>query len=346
MIVDEIYKEDIEKIVELQYPWEKLDDHSILVTGATGLIGSLLVDVLIALRKKGHNFKLYALARNKKTLTKLFSYYNDDNFILLTKDINEDKLDIDCDIIIDCASNSNPYLYHNDPIGTIMTNVLGLNNLLDLYVRNKSKKFIFLSSVEIYGESRGDTDGFDEKYIGYIDCNTCRAGYNESKRVGEALCQAYLSKHDVNFNTVRLSRCYGPSIKLDDSKALSQFLFNGIKNGKIILKSNGNQLFSYCYSADAVSSIFFILFFGKKGEVYNVKSNQSDIKLKDLVKMISTITNSDIVVDQNIKENNSYSTSTFAVLNIDKISSLGWVPSYDLEDGIKRTIISLKKITE
>lgn len=123
--------------------------------------------------------------------------------------------------MIHTASNTHPLQYSGDPIGTITSNVIGTKNLLDYAASHQTERFCFLSSVEVYGENRGDADRFDENYLGYIDCNTLRAGYPESKRVGEALCNAYAQAHQIDFVIPRLSRVYGSTMLMADSKAIA-----------------------------------------------------------------------------------------------------------------------------
>lgn len=153
------------------------------------------------------------------------------------------------------ASNTHPFLYSGKPIETILTNVAGTNNLLEFAVKHRCKRFLFLSSVEVYGENRGDCEKFKEDYCGYINSNTMRAGYPESKRTGETLCQAYIKEYGLDSVILRLARCYGPGILQNDSKALSQFIHRAKEKRDIILKSEGKQEFSYVYQADVVDAM-------------------------------------------------------------------------------------------
>lgn len=150
-----------------------------------------------------------------------------DNLKFIYCDINNSVADLElpaADYIIHAASNTHPVAYAGDPVGTIAANVIGTDNLLKWASAVKCKRFVFLSSVEVYGENRGDTDKFAEDYMGYIDCNTLRAGYPESKRTGEALCQAYRKQDGMDIVIPRLSRAYGPTMLASDTKAISQFI--------------------------------------------------------------------------------------------------------------------------
>ena len=190
-----LYLEDVDYVVNLNLPWEKLNNRSIMISGATGLIGSMLVDVIMRKNNVGLNCTVYALGRSEERMRKRFNYcFENPLFRFIKYDANR-KLcleeDVTVDYILHLASNTHPMQYSTDPIGTITTNIIGVQNLLEFAVEHRTTRFAFASSNEIYGENRGDVEKFDEKYCGYIDCNTMRAGYPESKRCGEALCQAY-----------------------------------------------------------------------------------------------------------------------------------------------------------
>ena len=189
--VDE-YIEDIKRVEGLSLHWNLLKDKSFVITGATGLIGSFLVDVLLEKNRTDDlNCTVYALVRNESKAKERFSRYSGDPHLVFVKyDVREQLGDgvIDkADYVLHLASNTHPVLYATDPIGTITTNIIGVQNLLEYSVRHNATRFVFASSNEMYGENRGDVELFNEDYCGYINCNTLRAGYPESKRCGEAL---------------------------------------------------------------------------------------------------------------------------------------------------------------
>ncbi|AUJ33008.1 MAG: NAD-dependent epimerase/dehydratase family protein [Liquorilactobacillus nagelii] len=347
MMQYEIYQGDIQKVAEILLPWEKLADKSILITGATGLIGSFLVDVLAY--KNIHenlNCHIYALGRNKHTAFQRFNtYFHDDFFSFLKQDIIQPlELERKVDFIIHLASNTHPLAYINDPIGTITTNVIGTNNLLQFAAQRENIRFLFASSNEVYGENRGDVELFDESYCGYLNSNTLRAGYPESKRCGEALCQAYYCSRNVDFVIARLTRTFGPTMINGDSKVISQFIQNAIKNQAIILKSSGEQKYSFTYVADAVTGLLTVLMRGKKSEAYNVADKGSDISLKELANLVAELSNSTVSFElPNEIEKAGFSKATKAMLDGSKLKQLGWKANYSLEEGIKHTLDILKK---
>ena len=346
------YIEDIRYVARLDVPWERLHNKNLMLSGATGLIGSFLTDVILEKNTMDDlNCTIYALGRNEEKAKHRFSKWVNDshlNFIQydVKKPLEAENLGT-VDYILHLASNTHPMLYSTDPIGTITTNIVGLQNLLEYSVKHDTLRFVFASSNEVYGENRGDVELFDEEYCGYINCNTLRAGYPESKRCGEALCQAYKSQLGLDVVVARITRSYGPTMNMSDTKALSQFIKNGIDGKDIVLKSAGNQYYSYTYVADAVSGLLYALLSGENGEAYNIADIQGDIKLKDLAQIIAGINGKSVVFEvPDEVEARGYSKATKARLDGTKLKSLGWRPNYDIQTGMERTISILKFLSD
>lgn len=344
---NDLYKEDMEYIGGLELPWEKLQNKSILLSGATGMIGSLLVDTIQYKNQTGLNCTIYALGRNELKAKERFSYcWKESNFRFIEHDINmpleKGKLS-KIDYVLHMASNTHPVAYATDPIGTIQTNVAGTYHMLEFAAAHSATRMAFVSSNEIYGENRGDTEKFSEDYCGYIDCNTMRAGYPESKRCGEALCQAFLSQKNLDVVIPRLTRSYGPTLLMSDTKALSQFIKKGISHEDIVLKSTGTQYYSYTYAADAVAGLLTVLLCGEKGEAYNISDEESDIMLKDLAAIVADVCGTKVVFEiPDDIEAAGYSKATKARLDNRKIKQLGYHAQYHIHEGIERTIAMMK----
>lgn len=341
----EQYENDLNKYLK-HIDFSIFKDKSILITGATGLIGSYLIDLLIKKNEQESlNVNIYAVSRNENKLKERFNhYYENSHFHAVIQDVcNPFNLDY-VDYIIHGASNTHPVAYSTDPVGTITTNVLGLYNLLNLAVEKQVKRFIFLSSVEIYGENKTDKESFEETDFGYIDCNTLRAGYPESKRLGESLCQAYRSKYGLDIVIPRISRVYGPTIQKSDTKALSQFINNVLEDKDIVLKSDGMQHYSYAYVGDVVSAIILLLDKGISGEAYNIADSKSDIRLKDLANLIASEGNKKVIFElPNETEQKGFSKATKAIIDPRKLNSLGFIAITHIEEGISNTIKMLKE---
>lgn len=348
LLYNKSFVDDLNYTAGLDLPWDKLKDSSILISGASGMIGSYFVDVLMY--KNEHdalNCSIYAVGRNEIRAKKRFSFYWDsDLFQFFLCDINEGiELSLDrIDYIFHAASNTHPVAYATDPIGTITTNIIGLYNLLEFASNHNCRRFVFASSNEIYGENRGDVELFKEDYCGYINCNTMRAGYPESKRCGEALCQAYKVQKKLDIVIPRFTRSYGPTMKMDDTKAISQFIKKCINGEDIVLKSEGNQYYSYTYVADAVAGLLTVLLKGENGEAYNIADENSDIRLKDLAEILANLAGTKVIfeIPDNV-EKTGYSTATKARLDGSKVKGLGWQPRYNIISGMKRNINILRE---
>lgn len=343
-----IYKEKIKENSNMNIPWENLKNKSIMLTGATGLIGSYLIDLIMYNNiNKNLNCKIIALGRSaEKAKERFYEYWNLNQFEFIKFDLNNvNELEYlnKVNYIIHLASNTHPQLYALDPIGTITTNIIGTYNLLEFAYKKEIDRFVFISSCEIYGENIGNTEKFNEEYLGYINCNTLRAGYPEAKRCGESLCQAFIAQKNMNIVIPRLARIYGPTMLMNDSKAISQFIKNAINSKDIVLKSEGNQYYSYLYVADAVYGILQIMLLGKNGEAYNVSDDKSDITLKNLAKIIAEHTESKVIFEKPDEiEKIGYSKATKARLDNSKLLKLNCKFKYSLSEGIVETIKILK----
>ena len=340
---NDLYLRDVRAVAGLDLPWEQLRGRSIAISGATGMIGSFLIDVLM---EKGLDMTVYALGRNVlKAKSRFGRWWEDARLRFVECDINSGiPLDEHVDYVFHAASNTHPVAYATDPIGTITTNIIGTENLLRFAADRGARRVLFASSVEVYGENRGDVEAFGEDYCGYLNCNTLRAGYPESKRAGEALCQAYIKQKGLDVVIPRLARTYGPTMLMSDTKALSQFLKKGIAGEDIVLKSQGTQLFSYTYVADAVSGVLYCLLLGECGEAYNIADSASDIRLRDLAAIIAKAAGKQVVFDlPDATERSGYSTATKAVMTSDKIRALGWTAQYTIQTGLEHTLRILKE---
>ncbi|MBQ6131757.1 MAG: NAD-dependent epimerase/dehydratase family protein [Selenomonadaceae bacterium] len=344
----EIYAADIAGIANENLPWEKLAGKTLLLTGASGLIGTVIVDALMKKNRDDNlNVKICAAGRNEKIAKERFAdYFGDKNFEFVKLDVNAPiEADFPVDFIIHAASNTHPLLYSTDPIGTVTTNILGTHNLLEFGRKKKISRFVFVSSVEVYGKALNAEDIFTEDYCGYINCNTLRAGYPESKRASEALCQAYISQCGIDTVIARLSRIYGATMRLNDSKAMSEFIMNGVRGEDIVLKSQGVPRFSYCCATDAASGILYSLLNGKCGEAYNVADSSEILSLREIAEYISSLAGRKVVFElPDAAQAKGFSNAVNGIMSNDKLRALGWSPKDDTRSGVRKTIEILKTI--
>ena len=161
LLKNKLYREDLAYVSELNLPWEKLKKKSILLSGATGMIGSFLIDVIMYKNlNEGLCCHIYAVGRNEEKARNRFKeYWENDLFDFVQHDVNKAMDCIQCNhvnYVLHLASNTHPMAYSTDPIGTITTNIMGVYNMLEFADRVHAERMAFVSSNEIYGENRGD----------------------------------------------------------------------------------------------------------------------------------------------------------------------------------------------
>ena len=333
-----LYQEDLNNILSVK-GLEGLEGKSILITGATGLRGMQMIDALMM----HGNINVYAVGRDKgKAAERLGEYFDKSNFSFIEQDVRtpfDDSLKVD--FVIPCASNTHPLAYSQYPIETMTINIMGAENALNLAARCKAT-VLYPSTVEVYGNAIG-SDVFTEDYTGKLNLSTSRSCYTESKRSAEALCQSYIAEKGVDVKIVRLSRIFGPSMLMSDSKASSQFIKKAIANEDIILKSAGNQFFSYTYVADAVAAMLHIMINGEKGQAYNISNDDCNVHLKDFAGICAEYNNKSVIFDlPSESEAKGYSIATQAILDNTKLKDTGFRPAYNFKDAVERTITILR----
>lgn len=328
-----LYQEDLKNILSIN-GIDTLKGKRILITGATGLIGLQMIDALMLLGE----VTVYAVGRSReKAKSRLGEYYDNPNFVFIEQDIlNPFPLNLFVDYIIPCASNTHPLAYSRYPIETILINVKSAEHALELASRCKAE-VLYPSSVEVYGNARSE-DILNENYTGNLNLTSHRSCYPESKRVSEALCQSYLEEKGVVVKIVRLSRIFGPTMIESDSKASSQFIKKALAGDDIVLKSKGDQFFSYTYVADAVAAMLYVMIHGDNGNAYNISNRACNVHLKEFAQICSEFNGKDVVYNlPSVTEQKGFSNATQSVLANDKLISIGFKPIYSLRDAIFRT---------
>jgi len=324
----EIFNEDMINTIELTVGIEKLKNSSIMVTGATGLIGSYIVDVLLEFNQLSNaNIVIYALGRSEQRLSSRFDNAKTRNLIYVEHDVNNEiRFNYDVDYIIHAASNAYPAAFNSDPVGTIMSNILGTQQLLAYSKYHKVKRFMFISSGEVYGQGDVSLDTFTEEYSGYINPIHARSCYPVSKRAAETLCVAYTKQYGVDTVIARPCHTYGPNATTNDNRANVQFVNNALQGEDIILNSDGRQLRSYCYIADVASAIFTILINGKSAEAYNIANPEAKVTIAEFASIVAAQVGKKVIfVNSDEKSMEEGTPIIKQVLNSKKLVNLGRV---------------------
>lgn len=331
------YIDDIKAASAAPLPWSKLSGKNILVTGATGLIGSCVVDVLM--NHEGIDYHVYASGRNEKRVKKHFANYAESPFFHFLKyDVTEPlKSDIDFHFIIAAASGANPVVYSTDPVGVMKGNFCGVDNLLSYGVKHGLEKFVYVSSGDVYGE--GDGRVFTEDYSGYVNPLDLRSCYPLAKRASETLCISYAHQFGIDASIARPCHTYGPHFTESDTRVYAQFIRNVLRGEDIVMKSTGSQFRSWCYVVDCASGILFVMLKGICGQAYNIADKNSNISIKELAEVIAGIGGKKVVIDlPSDIEAKGFNLVTKSVFSTEKLEELGWSVSGDYHSKFSSTI--------
>lgn len=351
LLENEIYLKSIDYALnEFQELFSKFRNKTFMVTGATGLIGSTIIDLLLVANERFDlDATIYALSRDEKKIQERFdSVYSFANFNAVKYDAN-DELNIDLkgsiDFVIHAASNASPNLYNDFPVETMKSNFLGMMNLLELVRQQKKEdsKVVYVSSSEVYGQITG-TLPLKEEDTGQVDILNPRSSYASSKRATETLCASYYKEFGIKSVIVRPGHIYGPSAKESDNRVSSLFVRKVLKGENIIMKSNGTQIRSYTYSLDCAIATLFSMVFGTPGQAYNISNANSIITIKEMAEIIAKATNTKVLYDiATTKETANFNPMENASLDSKKLEKLGWFGLFNAEQGFKNTIDVLSR---
>ena len=331
------YKQDILKISQLNLPWTELSGCNILVTGATGLIGGCLVETLMLNPMKDYN--VYASGRNEERARNRFkNYVNDKSFHFVRYDVLRPlECNIRFDYIIHAASNASPNFFAQKPVEVIKSNIDGVANLIEYGLQHGMKRFLYVSSGEVYGE--GDGRVFTEDYSGYVNCATPRACYPSSKRAAETLCVAYATEYGADVVIARPSHTYGPYFTEQDNRVYAQFIRNVLRGEDIVMKSTGEQFRSWCYVVDCVAALLYILLKGQKCQAYNIADDASNISIKELAEIVAGIGGKKVIIDlPDVDEKRGYNLVSKSVFSTEKLESLGWFVFGNIKSKLISTV--------
>ena len=326
--------------------WDSLDGSSILITGGTGLVGSMITKALLEYNKaSGGNIRITLPVRN---LSRAYDLFGSD-----TKQLNIIEYDLTSgspipgryDYIIHGASVTSSAVMITDPVGTIDLAYGGTKKMLDLARASEVKGMVYLSSMEVYGITDGSMNPITEEKLGFVSLSDVRSSYNEGKRICELLSVSYYHEYDVPVVIARLAQTFGPGVRKDDGRIYSQFAGSIMEGTDIVLHTEGRSVGNYCDIRDTVAAVLCLLTNGKRGAAYNVVNEDNTCTIRNMALMCaSKIADGKINVIFDIPESNSYgyAPDTGMELSSAKLRSLGWAPSYSLED-MYRSLIEYRK---
>lgn len=322
---------------------DALRDAVVLVTGATGLIGSLAVRSLAALSQMEQlGMTVVAMGRSLDRLKAKFdSCELCQDVVFLEGDVrNPLSFEGELTYIVHGASATSSRYFVSHPVETIATAFDGTRNVLELAREKGVRSMVYLSSLEVYGNMGTHADPICEDESGSIDPLSVRSSYSEGKRLCETLCAAYASEYDVPVKVARLAQTFGAGVEYNDGRVFAEFMRCALVGRDIVLRSEGRTVRNYCYTADAVSAILRILLQGENGEAYNVANEETAISIREMADLVrDTLAPRPIEVRVEIPEDIAsygYNPEMIAKLDCSKLKALGWKPRTPLPEMFQR----------
>lgn len=329
-----IFEEDIKNIINY-FDMSVFDGKTILVTGATGLIGKLCVKSLL---NSGYNTQVIALVRDEEKAKNIFG--ESKRLTYLVQDINQ-RINTTrrVDYIIHAASTTSSKDFVEKPVETIYTAINGSRNVLEFAKNKRLEGMVYLSSLEIYGVN--EKENIKERDYGYIDILNPRSSYSESKKMVETMCISYGTEYGVPVKIARLAQTFGAGVSISDNRVFAQFAKAIINKENIILHTKGETKRNYCYTTDAVRGIFTILTKGENNNAYNVANENSYCSISEMAYLLE---NEYTKVEYKIDEvNRGYNPTVKIALNTEKLNALGWEAKVNLKEMFDRLIMNFGK---
>ncbi len=343
------YREDLEEAIRGIINFEDLYGKTFLITGASGLIGSFLVDLLFyANETLQAGIEVYALVRDREYAARRYrSIIGHQDFHLIVQDVCEPlTIEARADYVIHAAGDGYPEAFRERPVETMLPALTGTWRLLEYARKTEGARFLYLSSGEIYGdmgENRGGIGqcaaGFLETDSGYVDTMRSRSCYPSAKRAAETMCAAYHAEYGVDALVARLSHIYGANVSGKDNRASVQFFRDVLEGRDVVLKSRGEQMRSYTYVADCVSAMLTVLTKGEAGEAYNISNPDARATIAEFAQLAAESGGQKCVFaipnETDIKESTPV---PCAVLNSEKLQELGWRGVYSVPRGVRHSM--------
>ncbi|AZK43499.1 NAD(P)-dependent oxidoreductase [Erysipelothrix piscisicarius] len=335
--------EDLVEIIESEeVKWEKFDANTFLITGGTGLIGSIMAKLfLLRNRIYNSNIKIVLLVRDRdRSREQLSTYPGYESVRYIEKSIENINIsELGIDYIVHTAAPTKSSFFVNNPVETIESIVLGTMNVLNLARVNNVKSMVNVSSMESYGTI--ECDNVEEDNLGLIPLTSLRSSYPESKRLTELLAYSYSQEYNVNVTSLRLAQTFGAGITKNENRVFKYFCDCIIKNDDIVLKSTGETVVNFCYLTDALKAILVLLADGDSGEIYNASGDSDSMRIKDVAQWLIDEYGSNQKVVFDLDESTMYAPINKMQLNSDKIKKIGWSPKIEIREAYSRLLESL-----
>ena len=297
-----------------------------LITGGAGFIGSHLTKKLLNLDEEVICLDNYFTGRKSN----VNSYLKNPNFELIRHDVTE-PIQLEVDKIWHLACPASPIHYQFNPIKTTKTSFMGTYNMLGL-AKRVGAKILLASTSEVYGNPEEHPQ--KETYHGSVNTIGLRSCYDEGKRIAETLCSDYQRMHDVDIRIIRIFNTYGPYMRSDDGRVISNFIVQALQNQTLTIFGNGKQTRSFCYVDDLINGMILLMESNYKKPV-NI-GNPNEFSIFELAELIKELVNpkakfefKELPMDDPIQRKPSIELAR---------ELLGWEPQIELKEGLNKTI--------
>lgn len=337
------FKEDIKSIVKAEFiPWQELENSTILITGATGLIGTEIVYSLDYMNEiKKLNLRLVLVVRDKVKAKEKFAQLNKNGLLEFIEGSMESFPDVygKIDYIIHGASQTQSIQFISHPVETINTAIKGTLSLLNLAKEKNVKSFVYLSSMEIYGYPKKGHK-VKENEIGAFTSLNLRNSYPISKIMCESMCCAFANEYAMPVKIIRLTQTFGAGVKYDDARIFAYFGRCMKEKKNIVLKTKGETERSYLYTLDAVTAILLIMLRGKPGMAYNAADEETYCSISEMAEGVAKSADIDVTYEIQDRNLNGFADTLYMNLDTSCLKDLGWKPimNLNINDMFKRMI--------
>jgi dTDP-glucose 4,6-dehydratase len=305
----------------------------VVLTGGAGFLGSHLADALLA---RGDEVVVVDNLTTGSTAN-MAHHFGEKGFTFVHQDVsNYIWVPGEVDVVAHLASPASPRDYLAMPIQTLKVGSLGTHNALGL-AKAKDATFFIASTSEVYGDPQVHPQR--EDYWGHVNPIGPRGVYDEAKRFAEAMTMAYHRYHDVPVRIARIFNTYGPRMRADDGRVVSNFLVQALQGAPITLYGDGSQTRSFCFVEDEIRAFLALLDGGLIGPV-NI-GNPNEFTVAELAGLVLEVTGSDseltyelLPVDDPIRRRPDITLARTA---------LGWEPTVQLREGLERTALYFRQ---
>lgn len=345
---DPILQEDLENIVAADLPWSAFAGKRVLITGATGLVGGAVTRAVCCANRVRHlGVRPVLFVRNAEKARAVFGDLIEREHIELVEgDIGKPlAVSGEVDFILHAAAVTDSKRMVTHPIETIAITVDGTRRVLELAREKQVEGMVYLSSMEVYGQPSDSTKKVGEDDLGFIDHLNVRSCYPESKRLAESMCACYHAEYGVPVKIARLAQTFGAGISPTENRVFAQFARSFIRKENIVLHTAGDSWGNYCYTAECVSALLFLMVNGQSGEAYNVVNEETNLRIRDMAELVAGMSDGEISVVFDIPEDSlkyGYAPSVELHLSGEKLATLGWTAQIGLREMYRRLIASMQ----